>query len=235
MTLVLGYDLETTSADPETCQIVEMGLVFWDTELKSILIAESLLVRDAKISPENQAIHGITEPMCQTVGLYEHDAVRKFLDYAQVSYIVSHNGNKFDNIIMKRLFKQYGVTFLDKGWIDTLTDIPYPDSIKTRKLTHLAAEHGFINPFPHRALFDVMTMLKIMGCYDFEEIVKLSKEPIVRLVAIIDFHQKDMVKALGFKWDSGFKYWYMDLKESKALKMQIKFEFSTDIIDVFGD
>lgn len=214
MTLVLGYDLETTSADPETCQIVEMGLVFWDTELKSILIAESLLVRGAKISPENQAIHGITEPMCETVGLYERDAVRKFLDYAQVSYIVSHNGNKFDNIIMKRLFKQYGVTFLDKGWIDTITDIPYPDSIKTRKLTHLAAEHGFINPFPHRALFDVMTMLKVMSFYDFDEIVQLSKEKILRVVAKVEFNQREKAKARGYNWDTVMKVWYKDMKES---------------------
>ena len=52
------------------------------------------------------------------------------------------------------------------------------EKIKTRSLPYLAADHGFLNPFPHRALFDVMTMIQIAGMYDINEILKYADSPI---------------------------------------------------------
>ena len=37
--------------------------------------------------------------------------------------------------------------------------------------------HGFLNPFPHRAVTDVMSMLKIASQYDLDRMADLAKLP----------------------------------------------------------
>ena len=106
------------------------------------------------------------------------------MDIPGVAFIVAHNGISFDKPIFYANATRWDMTApLELPWADTMIDIPYDPSIQTKKLSYLAAEHGFLNPFPHRAVFDVMTMLKMIQDYDMEWLLKLSKEPLVTLIA----------------------------------------------------
>jgi DNA polymerase III alpha subunit (gram-positive type) len=213
MPIVLGLDLETDSVENDTALIVEMGLVLWDTDTKKILRAESFLVDTPEIPPEVTKIHGITAEETQRHGIGTMEAMQKFDSYlSQCSYIVAHNGTNFDRMIMERYYEKLNFEKLKANWIDTMTDIPFPEEIKVKRLTYLAAEHGFINPFPHRALFDVMTMLKVMSGYNFEEIIAYSKQPMVRLVADIRYERKEEAKARSYKWDAEKREWYKEMK-----------------------
>lgn len=211
--IVCGVDLETTGTDPETAEIVEIGLVLWDTDNNKIIQCDSKLVYVDEIPEEAQAIHGITTEEVKKFGITHQAAMELFREYqVQSEYIIAHNGTKYDRIIVERYYdRRFGIT-LKANWIDSMTDIPFPEPIKVRRLPYLAADHGFINPFPHRALFDVMTMLKVMSQYPFEKIIEISKQPTVRVVAQIGYPDKDRAKDRSYRWDSETREWFKEMK-----------------------
>jgi hypothetical protein len=87
-------------------------------------------------------------------------------------------------------------------WIDTLTDIPYPAEISTRKLSYLAADHGFINPFQHRALFDVLTMLNVLSRYELGAILEFQQIPWVTIQANVSYDDRMLAKEARFFWQA---------------------------------
>ncbi|MEG7787053.1 hypothetical protein U2388_15000, partial [Listeria monocytogenes] len=59
-------------------------------------------------------------------------------------------------------------------WLDTRYDLPHEEEPESRKLKHLACDLGFTNPFPHRAVTDVLTMCRVTASHDFGAIVAYS-------------------------------------------------------------
>jgi DNA polymerase-3 subunit epsilon len=135
--------------------------------------------------------------------------------YNRAEYIVAHNGNEFDRPAMGRFIERYGMgdLFKPKHWIDTMIDLPYDELINTRKLQDLTGRHGFLNPFPHRAFTDVMSMLRVMSEYDFEQVVEISHSLELTFQANVDYHNKDVAKAAKFRWDSGARKWFFKMKK----------------------
>lgn len=213
---ILGLDLETTGLSADTDVITEMGLVLWDTEENVPLLVHSQLVNyGAHITQEITDITGITEEMLEKFGCNPEDARDRLENIAQkADAIAAYNGESFDRKFIRKL----APSVAEKHWIDLQNDIPYADRIKTRKLTHLAAEHGFLNPFAHRAVFDVMTMFKVMEKYDFETILRRSHESVVFLKAVVSFNDKEQAKERGYRWHGPSKTWYRSFKQSDADK-----------------
>jgi DNA polymerase III subunit epsilon len=85
--------------------------------------------------------------------------------------------------------------------IDTLTDIPFASEPDSRKLKYLAGDHGFLNPFAHRAVFDVLTMLKVLSHYPIDKVLEYAKAPMITIRAVVDFNNKDKAKARRFSWE----------------------------------
>ena len=79
----------------------------------------------------------------------------------------------------------------------------------------MAADHGFLNPFPHNAVADALTVLKIVALYDIDEIVKRAKEPVLVVRAHQKFDDNHLAKKLkfGFKANLG-KAWLKVIKQS---------------------
>jgi DNA polymerase-3 subunit epsilon len=84
----------------------------------------------------------------------------------------------------------------------------------TRKLVHLAAEHGFINPFAHRAMFDVLTMLMIFQRYDPAAALALAKEPVVTLKACVSYDDREKAKSRGYRWKD--RQWLKAVRASEV-------------------
>ena len=82
-----------------------------------------------------------------------------------------------------------------------------PPAITTRKLTHLAAEHGFLNPFPHRAVSDVLTMLKVLSHYDIAPVLESARQPSFTVKACVSYDDREKAKARGYRWDAARKIW----------------------------
>lgn len=224
---VLGVDFETTGLSAETDSIIEIGAVVWDTEHKKPLRMMSELIQvDKKLSPEIIEITGITDEDLAKQGSSLESGIQQLIELSKgCKYLVGHNGREFDKLFLDKALGQLGLE-LNTAWIDTLYDVPYKDSISSRKLTHLCADHGFLNPFSHRAVFDVLSMLSVMSLYSFDEIEKLFQSPSVKIVAKVSYDDREKAKKAGFRWDPANRYWFKKLKECQIQGTQ--FEFPTE-------
>jgi DNA polymerase-3 subunit epsilon len=237
--LLLGFDFEATSVEPETADIIEFAFVLWDTDLlQPVRTATGLLELPAEapgLTSEVEDLTGISTEMLCDHGMFPchlRDAMEPLLSKADAT--ISHNGLSYDLPLLKAYFARMGTKLnVDLGdWphIDTMYDLPYPATITTRKLIYLCTEHGFMNPFPHRALFDVMSMLKLSSYYDMEAALQSAKTPMVTVQAMVTFKNKDLAKDAGFRWDSEYKIWTMTHRQGHIDTLSKGWKFKTEVI-----
>lgn len=221
----LFLDFETTWTQPvdaTKCNIIEIGAVLYCPYSRVPEVLNNTLVYHeayGKIPPELENLTGISQELLEREGMDPKLALIELNKLIKKStHVVAHNGTKFDKIVYEKECERHGLEVIDRVWIDTKLDIPYPDTIKTRKLTYLAAEHGFLNPFTHRALFDCLTMLKVFEKYQYDKVIQNAKSPIYRVIAQVSYDDRHLAKERGYYWDGEKKVWYKELKESFVKK-----------------
>jgi DNA polymerase-3 subunit epsilon len=144
---------------------------------------------------------------------------------------VAHNGRNFDiPFILDNMKRREDPVTFSLPIIDSKEDVKYPEMFKQRDLISLAALHGFLNPFPHNALSDVFTMMKVVQGYSFEETFAYAQEPDVCLIADVTFATKEKAKAARFMWQSAGKFnipgqWIKSVKQSKVDEEMSKHPF----------
>jgi DNA polymerase-3 subunit epsilon len=220
MPIIAAVDVETTGLDLEKDVPLELAYVICDTLDYRPLKAVSKIIHHQnplRIAQEIFDLTGLSVNALENYGADARAVGQEFMeDLAKykVSYIIAHNGETFDKPMMKKLHRDVDTL----PWIDTRHDIEYPASFVSRRLIHLAAEHGFVNPFPHQALTDVLTMLRILAQYNFEEIARVSLAPWVYLRAMVSYDDRDKAKKHRYQWekvrDKTFgKTWVKAVKE----------------------
>lgn len=241
--LLLGIDFETTGLDATKDRITELGACLWDSDTKAPIAVFCCYLFDDDyplVTKEITALTGITDEAIAVYGRAPREAFGELAAMVtRAEMIVAHNGTNFDKLFYKAELERQGRLAVPAGkkfwlgipWLDTSVDVPYPDKIQTRKLVHLAAEHGFVNPFAHRALFDVMTMMHILSCYNIEDVVRLAAEPSYDVVAKTlppwqdEGKSNEKAKARGYRWDGANKRWFKTVKKSQVEKEQSHGEF----------
>lgn len=135
--------------------------------------------------------------------------VRGYLSKAAV--VIAHNMD-FDRAFLQR---RPEVQDLDLHWACSVRHIDWQSKgFTARRLTHLAADHGFINPFPHRALFDCATTFRVMAPH-LQELVNRSYERQILIRAVgAAFETKDKLKARGYRWNAKAYVWEKQIFES---------------------
>lgn len=210
MARVLGLDFETTGLDLKNDRVTEIGYVLWDTEEKKPLQIVNKFLWDFAYPPITEEITrltGITQDLLTEFGVEPRsvwDGLAEFCGTTKVEYIVGHNGENFDKPFLLAELDRAGLQHAylrGLPWIDTRTDLPFLQEPDSRKLRHLALDAGFINFFEHRAVFDVLTMLRVMGHYDFATIVEESKIPFVTVRAMVSYEDRELAKAQRFSWE----------------------------------
>jgi DNA polymerase-3 subunit epsilon len=232
--LICGIDLEGMSEDLPNKgvnllidRITEIGAVLWDVEMNQPVKIYSELISEEDripISEEITELTGITEEMLETYGL-KGEAITAALERLseilnQADYIMAHNGEGYDRPMLGALFNRFGVPLPGVNWIDSCKDIEFPRKIKGRSLALLEHSHGFINPFPHRAITDVLSMLKIATKYDIPRMAALADSPEITLVAKLNAPNwknkedvqkfntiKNKVSKARFRWNPDNKTW----------------------------
>lgn len=215
---VLGLDFETTGLDKTQERITEIGAVLWETDTGVPLQFMSCFVydetMDARFTPPTlemmERLCGITPAMLNEFGLAPRVAFSGLEELAaKAQYIVAHNGNQFDKPFLFEELKRWGMTesaLYKTPWLDTKEDLPHGSPPDSNRLKHLALDKGFINPFPHRALTDVLTMLTVLSHWDIKDVIAYSQEPSVIVRALVPHPKqdqgagKDAAKAAGFRW-----------------------------------
>jgi DNA polymerase-3 subunit epsilon len=237
--LILGLDFESDHFDPETTKVTELGLVLWDTELKQPVEIYSSLVKEVGREPLSKKIveiTGITDSMIERYGRSPFEVIDSFLKmYAKADFVLAHNGNNFDRPLMRNFLGRYlseGEKKLlsPKEWIDSLTDVDYPEICSHKNMTYLQGFYKVVNPFAHRAVTDVLTMLTIFDKnFDWQEMIDISRSPTMRFTAQVDYHNRDVAKDAGFKWDSVKRIWFKDMKKIFVERKNISFDFKHTI------
>lgn len=223
--IILGLDLETTGLNIPTIGVTEVGLVVWDTTLRAPIKLFGTLVDPGPTAiwePGVEKINNLTPQICNQFGMADDKALRYLLSwYSSADVACAHNGTYFDRLVLEAWAARYGLDAQpSKIWIDTKADLEIPPRSSTR-LTYLAADHGFLNPFPHRAMFDVMTMFKILDQFDISTVMEVAKSPTLRIKALVSFDQKDLAKNRGYHpiYENGkFSRWEMSVKECRLDK-----------------
>jgi DNA polymerase III subunit epsilon len=218
---ILGVDLETTSADNDA-QITEIGmmLMMWkDGKFHLVDSINALMDGQTKSKPEAVEITGITDDMRSQFGYHPTDT--DFLNQVyelmeQADYFVAHNGLDFDKPKLYNLLDEVGYKMneIKAPWLDTMYDIPYPKTMTSKSLTFIAAYHGIINLYPHRAYFDVATMFKVLSNYNIDEILPRAYSPFVVIKADVSYYDRDLARKAGYLWSADpYKVWAKRVRE----------------------
>lgn len=234
---LLGLDFETTGFDTATERVTEIGAALWDVDTKrplvtfgQFLIDDGIRTRmqNPEVSAMTERVCGITLPILEEFGMdpkKNFDWLGNFCVDHKVDYIVAHNGENYDRPLCISELARLGLCdspLQSLPWLDTRSDIPFPSEPDSRKLKHLALDCGFINPFAHRAVFDVLTMLRVLSNYPLADVIAYSKIPFVTVRAMVSFDDRQLAKDQRFSWEKlGDKvYPKMWVKRVKANQME---------------
>ena len=202
--ILCGIDLETTGIEHEGTELTEIGWAIFDTNhWEKPLIMESHLIRiDGDVPKEIVELTGITKELLTLSGeplSFVYGMLCGQLKRYGVQQMVAHNA-AFDRGHLAYQAKKHDFPVIELPWIDTKKDIIFPKHIRNTNLVALAAEHGFLNPFPHAALFDVFTMMKILSKYDIFETIKYRDEKTFFVAATVDYANRALASKRGYKW-----------------------------------
>jgi DNA polymerase-3 subunit epsilon len=227
--ILLGFDMETTGLDIQNDRPIEIGAILYTTGQKKCLESTGFLVKsDVPVSPFITGLTGITQSALTTFGYDSKDALETVIDMMeQADAVVGQNVIRFDKRMLGSWASRHGLILPEKLWIDSRTDLP---GVESKTLTYMAADHGFLNLFPHSALSDVQTCLKIVTMYDIDVVVARAKEPTVVLKAHVGFENNGLAKTRKYGWyddKKGTKFWYKVVKQS-----DVKLETSHNEFDV---
>jgi len=210
--IVLGFDTETTGLDPNVDQVIEVGAILWSTGQHKCLESSGYLVKsDVPVSEHITKLTGITQAAVDKFGYASRGALEAFLDMAdQADAFVGQNVIQFDKRFLETWAKREGVVVPNKLWIDSRTDLP---GVESKHLGYMAADAGFLNLFPHSALSDVQTVIKLLDMHDINKVVERAQSPNVVLLSKQKFDDNELAKKRKFRWNSNFKIWWRVVKQ----------------------
>jgi len=213
MALGVIVDLETTGLDPLVDEIIEIGMICFTYDEGSEPVMTNIYgaLEDPKkpIPPEITKLTGITSE--QTKGQSINWCLVKET-LSKVDVVVAHNAS-FDRSFLEQRVELAGTHC---HWVCSIKHIDWPKlGYKTSALNYLAADHGFVNPFSHRAVFDCATTFNIIAKHVDSMIARSYLKEILIKACYAPFESKDLLKAKNYRWDPTEKVWSRVVVESE--------------------
>lgn len=256
--LVLGVDLEGVNVDladggvdRERDRVMEIGAVLWDAGRRQPVRFFSHLIDEEgrpPITAELTELTGIDDGMLARWGLSGERLKGALGELAglmgEADHLMAHSGTRYDLPMLGALYERHGLRMPEKTWIDSSQDIEYPRAVKGRGLAALEHAHGFVNPFPHRAVTDVLSMLRVASGYPLERMVRLARSPKVRVVAKFgppDWKDPESVRKFNavkrrvsrarFQWNPDRRVWSKDVHKVLLDEGGLRYDFEWGVED----
>lgn len=209
----LIVDLETTGLNPKTDKIIEIGIILFammrNGEPAIQKMYGALEDPGEPLTPQITKLTGITDEML-TGQAIDWPYVREL--FTTSSICIAHNA-AFDRAFLINHPEFAGI---DCHWACSQLHIDWAaKGYKTRALNYLAADHGFVNPFAHRALFDCATTFRLVT----DHLAELSEKSYQKIFSVqafgAPFDLKDVLKKRGYRWNPGDKVWQTTVFEGE--------------------
>jgi len=213
----LALDTETTGLDVTKDCIIELGYALYEIDNDAPIVVKSdFMVPKEDITKEVTDITGITADIIDRYAKQPDEVLLEFINFItdnNVDFYVAHNGLEYDIPILKNNCARHGLELPKLPVIDTKIDLPLKYKPKSTSLVYMAADHGFINPFPHRALTDAMTCMRLLNLYDKKNVLAISSTPMLEIRADVRYEQRDLAKKRGYNWDGDRKIWVKKIRK----------------------
>jgi DNA polymerase III, epsilon subunit and related 3''-5'' exonucleases len=242
MPKIVLIDFETTGVDPYKDRMTEFALCEYDPDTtETITPTTNRYVWEAGypiITDEVSQLTGITQKKLHLYGITPFDAVSKIIELCpESSIMVAHNANNFDKIILQEEAKRQGLPLPQYTWVDTRTDIPYPERQRCKILSHICLDHGFvIDPMTlHRAEGDIQLLAMLLSKYDFDKILHRSTAKKSVISAKVTYDDRQLAKDAGFRWQElGTrvfpKRWVKEILEEEFSGERVKYSFQIELL-----
>ena len=208
-------DLETTGVDAKNNEIIEVGLLEFcheNFENPSITRVYAGLSEPQKPLEEIiKKVTGLSDEVLRGQSI-DWSIVHDMMARAQV--IIAHNA-AFDRGFLENE-PRYMAQKPQGRWACSQSHIDWKKlGFKSRALNYLACDHGFVNPFAHRALFDCATTFRVIGPH-LKELYETSLLKEFEVAAVgAPFAVKDTLKSHGYRWDPERRVWAKRLFENR--------------------
>ena len=206
-------DVETTGINAKNDQIIEIGLlefsVVQNQRPQITRMYGSLQDPGIPISKEIEQLTGLSDAVVKG-HVIDWAFVGSVL--AKASVVIAHNA-EFDRQFIEASGKIQGIA---PHWACSLRHIDWRrHGYRQMGLTYLAADHGFLNPFAHRAVFDCATTFRLVAPH-LDELITRSYEKEFTVHALASpFESKDVLKKRGYHWDPHMRCWVTIVPESR--------------------
>jgi DNA polymerase III epsilon subunit-like protein len=226
--ILCSLDFETTGVDTQNDHPIEFGGILYSTGQHKCLDNLGVLLKtDREITRKITKITNITKAALDKFGYDQAEILPLVLDMiASADAVIGYNCRRFDRKIMLEWASREGHGVPEKTWIDLQFDMPW--DVPTGKLSHVAADHGILNLFPHSALADSQTVLAIAAKYDEKLLLSRAQSNVVILQAKQARNENEIVKEAPFKfrWHPTEKIWWKQVKEQDVSEVVQAAQFS---------
>lgn len=230
---LLVTDVETTGLDVKEHQVIEIAAALYDTTARAMIWCGSVIVPAA--SNPSEEFNGITQAMLDAAHaldrLASEERVRIVADEAInalilmtgcADVILAHNA-EFDRPFVTKVLR-LDMRPVPLPWVCSFRDLKWPRAGTSRKLGHLAVDHGIPFGRLHRAMADVLLLCELLTAQDDLEaqLVEAMRPRGVFIAHDIPYDRKQEAKDAGFRWKpagdeehgpsyKAAKYWWREL------------------------
>ena len=215
MKTVAILDTETSGLDPKTGELLEVAVALWSLDL-GLIRAGSIPVR-AEANPA-MAVNGIPLALVHNWG-WTQEAAQAWLTTmtAGADVLVAHNAD----------FDRQWLPDLKRPWVCTCNDVTWPEPVQSRSLAAIALAHGVGVVDAHRALTDVMTIVRLFGAiqargYSVRALLEQGLRPKATFRALVTYDDREKAKQAGFRWEGATKSWLRTMAIEDAEKLPFR-------------
>lgn len=219
--MILIVDTETTGFDPKKDEMIEMACAIFDEEESALVRCDSFLLKGTQ-KDQAFSVNGIPQSLLDRYG-YRRDYMKR--DYSGLSIegarcVVAHNAS-FDRQWLTR------TEALGLEWVCSLKDIRWPRG--TGKLETLALNHGVAVLPGHRAIYDVLTLVRVFEAMPqfgttAKALIDEALIPRKTYRSCQTFSKNSEAQELGFSWNG--KAWMQRLTEDELRAVVSKATFA---------